>query len=812
MKKNKIYCNKNFNKNEIKKLIDWFIPNYGSIKTTKFLDKIKAIGFKYATNAGISIGIEDLKIPKSKEKLFKSTQEKINEIQKELNNGNINILDNTEKTTKYWNTTNEILKDKAINTFRETNLLNPVYMMTFSGARGNISQIKQLIGMRGLMSDSTGNVADLPIKSNLKEGLKIIEYFISCYGARKGLIDTALKTANSGYLTRKIIYASQNQIIKKIKCKSYKGTLVLNDKKSKNFYKITKEKILGRILSKDIKNKEKIIFSKGQDICNYVFKKIEKNKKIYIKSPLNCNLITGTCQLCYGWNLGNGRMIELGESIGILAAQSIGEPGTQLTMRTFHTGGIFSGQSEKTIRVPYNGILKYDSKKGGRKIKTKYGEKAFFTTEEKKIILKRNKGNINTIKIPKQSIIYIKNKDKVFSEQIIAETPKFKKIKEKKISEEKETQKIKTKNSGQIVMKNNKEKLWLVNGNIISKILLNKNFNRKKFAIKKFLINKNITKNIKQKNTKNKFNNIIKKTKNIKFLRIKNKKEEIYRTNKKINLEKSFLLNKKQTEKKIKEINNLLIGQFKYKNKDKDKICSQIIQKEKEIKTIRKTNTFLIYKNKEELEIKRLIKKESKILSIENKKQKTGDIVQGLPKINEIIEARKETNFTKNLHIKIKNKFNKLSKKYNNKLAVRKSIEKLQRYIIKNIQKVYIEQGVKISDKHMEIIVKEMTNKIIIKDKGQSNLIIGEIIEINKIEKINKNIKKKILYEPLILGISKISLTKESFISAACFQETTKIISKTAINGKIDWLYGLKENIILENMIPAGTNFKKFKV
>nr|AEW13011.1 RNA polymerase beta '' subunit [Strombomonas acuminata] len=665
MKEN-IKCNKTFDKKEIRNLIEWFLSNYGGIRTVKLLDKLKELGFKQASFAGISLGIDDLKIPETKKILFRNTERDLNKIETKTKNGQINTLNRLDKITETWNRTNELLKDEVIRNLRQNDLLNPVYMMTFSGARGNISQIKQLIGMRGLMSDSQGEIINLPIKSNLKEGLKIPEYFISCYGARKGLVDTAIKTANSGYLTRRLIYAAQSLIVKKNDCKSN--------------YKLLREKILGRVLAKDIYDtgKNKLIASEGQDICQYTLKKISAYKKIYIRSPLNCKLNTGICQLCYGWNLGNGRMVELGESIGILAAQSIGEPGTQLTMRTFHTGGVFAGEVAETIIAPHSGKIQYNSFSKGREIETKYNEKAFFTLEEKKLTVTDNKTHKSVINIPRYSLIFSKNNEEISEKQILAQLSNWQELREKtKKKEPREIKEIKTTISGQVYFdKINKMEengiIWIINGNILT-----------------------------------------------------------YR-----------ILFKKATKKQ---------------------------------------------------------------------KQKTEDIVQGLPKIEELLEAKKTSNFrnlNNNPHEKLKRLFACLEKKYFNDIAVRKSIDKIQKLLVERIQSVYQAQGVNICDKHMEIIIKQMTSKVIILESGDSNLINGEIIEINKIEKINNKLEVKAKYEPIIIGISKISLSNQSFISEASFQETTNVLAKSAIEGKIDWLCGLKENLILGNLIPVGTGYE----
>lgn len=270
MKNIKLNYNKTLDKKELKNLLKWFISNFGSLRSQKLIDKLKELGFKVATETGISLGIEDLKIPPIKKNILENTEKEIKASLIKLEKGKINILKRTEKINQAWNVANEILKNEVINHFRQTDLISPLYMMTLSGARGNISQIKQLIGMRGLMSDSQGEIISLAIKNNFREGLNSIEYFISCYGARKGLVDTALKTANSGYLTRRLIYSSQNQIIKKYTCNTKQNKMVINLKKNKKDYKNTMENLIGRVIAKDIveEKTKKILISYGQDICN----------------------------------------------------------------------------------------------------------------------------------------------------------------------------------------------------------------------------------------------------------------------------------------------------------------------------------------------------------------------------------------------------------------------------------------------------------------------------------------------------------------------------------------------------------------
>ena len=819
MIRKKVSCNKTLKKTEIKKLTEWFLSSYGTIRTVNLLDNLKRLGFKYATKAGISLGMEDFKIPPLKRVLIDNADRESKKSKYKYLINDINELENSIKLIETWNKTNELLKDEVIKNFRETDLLNPLYMMVFSGARGNISQIRQLTGMRGLISGSQGQILDLPIRNNLKEGLNITEYFVCCYGARKGLIDTALKTANSGYLTRRLVYVAQSTIVKKNDCSTKRGLAIFNKSKTKSGYTYLAEKLVGRVLAKTIteKNTKKVIASKNQDICKFVLKRIIDQKKFIVRSPLNCNLNTGICQLCYGWNLGNGRLVEIGETIGILASQSIGEPGTQLTMRTFHTGGVFSGEIAETITSPEEGIINYDSKKNGKKITTVFGEKAFFTFKEKLIILIKNKNSKFKLKIPKHSLIFVRPRKKVFNKQVIGEISNWKKINNKKTNTTKDFKEVKADISGSIAIENarkdEKKILWIIQG----KIFLY-------YQICRVTWKTNILGKNQKRERKNK--KVLRYTTKL-FILLKEskkwrRKKQVYRILKKIEQKKNLLMEKDNKDKKtlrIKGNNPPILGNFIRKgqsiNSNKVSCYSgQISQQKSEEITVNKGNPYIISRNsKIPTKQGNLIKKNDVIFYRIFKTQKTEDIVQGLPKIEEILEARKNKKAVDktggNLHEKLANIFKTYTKKYrNNEVSTRKTIEKIQKIIIQKIQSVYQSQKVNISDKHLEIIVKQMTSRVLIKEEGESNVIPGEIIEINKIEKINKSINAKATYEPVILGITKSSLSQESFLSKAGFQESIKILSKSAIQGEIDWLYGMKENLIMGNLIPAGTGYR----
>lgn len=519
--------------------------------------------------------------------------------------------------------------------------------------------------------------------------------------------------------------------------------------------------------------------------------------------------------MCYGWNLANGRMVELGETIGILAAQSIGEPGTQLTMRTFHTGGIFSGEVAETIQAPIEGTIYYDAKKLGKKIITKYNEKAFLTLNEKEIAIYKDNIKKFKIKIPEHSLIYAKPKTKVFYKQVIAQRTIWKNKRETKKT--KEIKEIKSSISGTIFFKGKQQKhkakhLWISSNNIIINEQI---FNKiKKLKTEKFPKTKNNTKKKQIKKMKISFSNLkdLKSKGDIKIRFISKVNNVLQRE---IKEEREFTTRKNNTTQIIKGLNKeLQVGNFILKRKKLtkniiNKYSAQSIEKRINIQVLQKSVIHNVSKN---INIKEsgTIKKGSTLCFLRYSRQKTEDIVQGLPKIEELLEVKKSIGLKiikNNPHEKLQKTFSKLKNKYTEKIAARKSVEKIQKHLIKKVQNVYESQGVKIANKHLEIIIKQMTSKAIVTSQENKMVLIGEIIDINKLEALNETQKTKIQYEPIVIGISKLALINTSFIAEASFQETTKVLTKSAIEGKIDWLYGLKENIILGNIIPAGTGY-----
>jgi len=434
MVSNLSFFNGCFDKGRLKSLISWSVINCGEQFTIELVENLKNVGFEYATQAGVSLSLDDLKIPPTKAQLVSEAELQIISAQIEYDRGHLTAVEKFQQLIDTWHRTSETLKENVIQYFRATDILNPVYMMAFSGARGNVSQVRQLVGMRGLMADPQGQIIDFPIRSNFREGLTLTEYVISCYGARKGLVDTALRTANSGYLTRRLVDVSQHVIVCKFDCGTSRGIFLRDMTEGPKVLLSLQNRLIGRVLAEDIytdlnttnhpilvnrssislnansntkqdsqlsfPNKKipstkiltlpkfvdgiipetSLVARKNQEISSILAEKIAKLRlRVLVRSPLTCKAKSAICQLCYGWSLAHGNLVSPGEAVGILAAQSIGEPGTQLTMRTFHTGGVFSGDLMTEIRAPFNGVIEFTEFLQGVLIRTPHGKIAFLT-------------------------------------------------------------------------------------------------------------------------------------------------------------------------------------------------------------------------------------------------------------------------------------------------------------------------------------------------------------------------------------------------------------------------------------------------
>jgi DNA-directed RNA polymerase subunit beta' len=430
--KSLIFRNRIINKGQLNKLMSWAFGAHGTARSAHMADELKALGFKYATRAGVSISVDDLQVPPSKRQLLEAAEETIRETEDKYTRGEITEVERFQKVIDTWNGASEELKDEVVRNFEANNPLNSVYMMAFSGARGNISQVRQLVGMRGLMANPQGEIIDMPIKTNFREGLTVTEYIISSYGARKGLVDTALRTADSGYLTRRLVDVSQDVIIREIDCGTTRSIPVRPMKDGDRVLIPLRNRLLGRVMAEDVLHPEtgEVLVKRNQDISEALTHVIGDSgvEEVRVRSPLTCEATRSVCQLCYGWSLANAKLVDIGEAVGIVAAQSIGEPGTQLTMRTFHTGGVFTGEMARQERADFDGTIKFSKKIRTRPMRTRHGEDALTvesadTGTTNKITLEGSGSQSQVFNVSQGATLMVRDGDKVKAGQFLAEVP-----------------------------------------------------------------------------------------------------------------------------------------------------------------------------------------------------------------------------------------------------------------------------------------------------------------------------------------------------------------------------------------------------
>ena len=1099
------FCNRTVDKSEMKRLIKWVLLNYGTQKATRFVDHLKTLGFHSATTAGISLGIDDLRIPPVKSVFLKNAEKDILDNDLRYTRGQITAVERLEKALDIWNTTNDTLKNEVIAHFRETDIFNPVYMMAFSGARGNISQVRQLVGMRGLMADQQGQVLDFPIRRNFREGLTVTEYMISCYGARKGLVDTALRTANSGYLTRRLVDVAQSVIIQQFDCGTTEGLEVAPSPQHEC------ANIVGRVLLQPVIDEQtgKYLARKDTEISPALATKLVHLPKVVVRSPLTCRL-NSVCQLCYGWDLSKHKLVQLGEAVGVLAAQSIGEPGTQLTMRTFHTGGVFAGEATEKVYAPYSGIVSYGGVARGRKVISRYGEPAFLSVVPVSIKITRPEHSKSVIlRFPAFTLLFVYPGQYVLFHQSLAELSRvetdlqcdeidtnittgkkellapdtgqvyFDNVKFSSLTNsyaendlvgnsvdliEKSIQKQKQNRvfgygfiwilSGQLLRNNQSYQgdyfhqsfQPFVAGNAyvnidpytskqstinyktnVSKLLTYESalrLNQKQpftsiknviqiqsqfekyvdsflhsnqkivcpssvtvkvskcsvfdfkiatitilkspLTAKQILYNSlysngnsvsywdgvvgdrvvklNVRcKNLTSRTSSNRWKNIkptfigkkcFRKSISHSFVRrtfstqtvssrdnsspnlVKtsslNVATPVYQTTGykhwsnicqtfpltplhtcyapssvfwnaiRMNLMESLPFQKSQHCSVFPEFapmvqcRKVVTNATHYLSPVIYDVCPTLFTSTEKIATrnfiysvegeirlpnlaITNTNQYafacsgqkclaqvgeyirvgdeifpgiqspysgqLIHINATHIILRRvypyamshgsslfvdhgdLIQKNIAFGTLVSEESTAGDIVQGLPKVDELLEAREPVEkILSSVHAQLATLFLLYSKTYGLREGCRRSLQEIRRLLVNEVQAVYGSQGVFISDKHIEIIVRQMTTYVLIVDPGETNLLPGDIVDLRRVEHFEcKRGTIQVQYRPILLGITRASLAAESFIAAASFQETKRVLTRAAVEGRIDWLTGLKENVILGRLIPAGT-------
>jgi len=753
------FVNVEMNKKEMTRLVAQCYYLLGNTETVKLLDAMKDLGFRYATWSGVSIGIDDMHIPSAKERLIEEARKEVIKIEQEYLDGLITKGERYNKIIDIWTHVSEQVSDEL---FRELESMkdgefNPVFMMADSGARGSRQQIRQLAGMRGLMAKPSGEIIETPITANFREGLNVLQYFISTHGARKGLADTALKTADSGYLTRRLVDVAQDVIVTELDCGTPNGIWVGPLVEAGEVIQPLRDRILGRVALDDVRDPftGETLAEANQEITEPLAAKIEDAgiDKVRIRSVLTCEARRGTCVKCYGRNLATGKMVELGEAVGVLAAQSIGEPGTQLTMRTFHIGGTASRVVEQTtLECKGPGTVRFNNLKTAR------------TAQGDLVVMNRN----GALAIVDEKGRKRESYQAVYGARLKVEDGQAVKAGQNLMEWDPFTTSILTEQPGRVHFRD-----------IVEGVTMKEEVDEVTGLSQKVIV--------------------------------EHGKEEV------------------QPRISIKDESNTTV-----------------------FKTLLPVGAHLIVSEGQ------MLSAGDAIAKIPRETTKTKDITGGLPRVAELFEARRpkdaaiiseidgkvefagmvkgmrriiirnESGATKEYLIPRGKHINVLEGDEvkageplmdgpinpHDILAVLGDQE-LQKYLVNEIQEVYRLQGVQINDKHVEVIVRQMLKRVKIETVGDTHFLVGEHVDKVLFHEENQRVLKMggtpATAKPLLLGITKASLSTDSFISAASFQETTKVLTEAAINGARDELRGLKENVIMGRLIPAGTGMKWYR-
>ncbi len=739
--------NVTFGKKQLKQLISKLYEKHGFTIAAELINDIKNFGYHYATFAGVTVGIEDLEVPKEKKQILEDADNEVARIEQEYRDGKIIDEERYRRTVAIWSKATDEVTKKMMSGLDQ---FNPVYMMANSGARGNISQMRQLGGMRGLMADTQGRIIEVPIKANFREGLTVMEFFMSSHGARKGLADTALRTADSGYLTRRLVDISHEVIVNADDCGTMGGIEVAALVVEGEEIETLKERINGRVLAEDLLHNGEVIGKRNVIIRDELIRKIEEFdiKKVKIRSPLTCDLEKGVCKKCYGMDLANHKDILLGEAVGVIAAQSIGEPGTQLTMRTFHTGGVaMATTAQSSIRAENSGKLVF---RDVRILENEETSEKVIVSQSAKLII----GNYD-YEIPSGSVLEVEEGQMV--------------------------------NVGDTLVKFDPYHVPIIaerEGRVEYRELYVKENYDEKYNVTEYMAIKPV---------------------------------ESGDINPRIVIFDA-------EGKKVAEY-HIPFGAYLMVRENEDVRKGQILAKIIKAGEGTKDITGGLPRIQELFEA-RNPKGKAMLTEIDGKVEVTGKKKKGMRVI--IIRSTEDSDLykeylipvgehlvvTDGMLVKAGDKLTEGVISPHDILAIKGLVE-AEQYILEAVQQVYREQGVTVNDKHIEIIVKQMFKKVRIKKGGASLFLEDEVVEKRVVDIENERLasigKDAIDYEPIIQGITKAAVNTGSFISAASFQETTKVLSNAAIEGKEDYLEGLKENVIIGKKIPAGTGFDAYK-
>jgi len=778
--------NVHLKKKQMAELVDESYRKAGSVKSVKMLDDLKDLGYQYATKAGFSVSMDDMVIPKEKPTQLRKAQVDVNKINMQHQDGLITDGERYNQVIDIWARTTEKISDQMSAGLSEeiideegVHKVNSIFMMADSGARGSNQQMKQLAGMRGLMAKPSGEIIETPIHANFREGLNVLEYFISTHGARKGLADTALKTANSGYLTRRLVDVSQDSVVLEDDCGTLDGIEMTALIESGEIIESLGDRILGRVLLDDVLDpnvENEIMIPAGTliDESDRDFIENSRIEKVQIRSPLTCMSEQGVCRNCYGRDLCHGGLVNLGETVGVIAAQSIGEPGTQLTMRTFHIGGTASRSAEQNKwEAGFSGVLRFDDLK---EVKNREGNFVVLGRRGEAVIVEGDK-NISASELadlenerererrplPMGATLLKKEGELVEQGDLIAEWDPF-------------SIPIITDVSGFVNFEDIhegetfKEQVDEVSG--VSRKVIHESQSLEQHPLIAIIDSKKKT--------------IIRKNDTAAEFALPNKSELVVENG--VEVHAGDVLAKIPRElARNKDITGGLprVAELFEARVPKDQAVITEIDGIVEFDLdVKKKQRIRIRPEDGKGDSKEYLIPRGRHITVHmGEYVRAGDpLIDGSPNPHDI-------------------------------LAVKGS-KALQKYLVDEVQQVYRLQGVGINDKHIEVIVRQMLRKAYVEDPGDSSLLVGQEIGRSELNSLNQGLTAQGLRparsKPKLLGITKASLSTNSFISAASFQDTTKVLTDASLAGKHDTFRGLKENVILGRLIPAGTGFNVF--
>ena len=755
------FKNVEVNKKVLAGVVDESLDKFGTDKTIALLDNLKSFGFELATRSGLTIGIDDMLSLKTKDKIWSKGAKEVMDINKAHQVGLISETERYNKVIDTWTRVSMDIEEGLIEELeKDRGGFNPLYMMVNSGARGSRNQACQICGLRGLMSKpqrkvTSVQIIETPIKSSCKDGLSVLEYFISTHGARKGLADTALKTADAGYLTRRLVDVAQNVTITMDDCGTIMGQEISALKEGEKIVEPLSERIVGRVALVDVIDplSSEIIVESGTEISNEASMKIEKRgiEKVKVRSILTCEAPVGLCAKCYGRNLATGRMVEIGEAVGVLAAQCIGEPGTQLTLRTFHTGGVALRIAESASRnAEFSGKVSFENLSAAKR-----DDGLMISLNDKgRMVIKGDSRKIS-YNIPIGAVIYPKTRGAVNEGDVLFEWDPY-------------SIPIVSSVGGLIRYQD-----------IIPGVTMQENWVDERSGGKQFVIVED---------------------------RLRHHHPKINVLEKKTKVLKSF---------SIPAGTYLLV-------KDGDKITpgTLIARIPKEIGKSKDITGGL--PRVEELFEAKIVKNPAVVTEIDGvcdvEEEKGFWKITVTPEVGDVRSYKIPTTRYLKIHsgefVRAGDPLCEGAIDPHDILRIKGPME-TQRFLVNEILEVYRIQDVKIDDKHIEVIVRQMLQKVKIEEPGNTPFVGGEIVDKRRVIEVNQQAlvegKKPATYRPILLGITRAALSTESFFSASSFQETTKVLADAAVEGKIDRLEGLKENVIVGRIIPAGTGLRSYQ-